>query len=116
MIAVVAPEAPPLSHGDVLGLLLSVEGFLFAAITLSATLSVPNRGARRYEWLKPDRILVVAAFALLLIGAGALVPWGAVYLGGSWQGGAIAVEGSVLLVAVVSQPLLALLLAMSARR
>ncbi len=112
----VAASEVPLGHGEVLGLLLGVEGFLFAAISLSVTLAAPNQPARRYEWLKPDRLLIGAASALTLIGLGALIAWGGLYLGGHWNGWASFGEGAALMLAVVAQPAFAFLLAMSARR
>lgn len=112
----IAASDASLGHKDVLGLLLGVEGFLFAAITLSVTLAAPNQPARKYEWLRPERVLIGAASALTVIGLGALIAWGGLYLGGDWNGWATFGEGTALLLAVVAQPAFAVLLALSARR
>lgn len=107
----------PLGHGDALGMLLSVEGFLFAAIALSATLAEPNKDLPpRHPRLKPELILMGAAWSLVAIGLGAGVAWSGVYVGGSYQGFMRLLEGTFILIAVVAQPVLAFLLAMSARR
>lgn len=112
-MSAVAAESP-LSHGDVLGLLLGVEGFLFAAITLAVTLAGPNQPARKYESLKPKVLLLGVSATLLLVGTGAFVSWGGLYLGGEWAGMPNAVEAVALLIAIVAQPVFAFLLTLAA--
>jgi len=112
-----AAAAAPLSHGDVLSQLLGVEGFLFAAISLAVTLSTPNQVRRpQYPRLRPEKLLLWAIAVLTLVGLGALVAWGGLYLGGAWAGIPTLIEGAVLLIAVVAQPIIALLLTLAARQ
>lgn len=117
LITAAAAETASLAHGDALGLLLSVEGFMFAAISLAVTLNGPDpQRPRKYRRLKPEGLLVGAAVALCVISLGALSAWAAIYTGGDYRGHAEAVEAVALLVAVVGQPVIALLLALAARR
>lgn len=112
-----ATAAAPLSHGDVLSQLLGVEGFLFAAISLAVTLSTPNQVRRpQYPRLKPEKLLLWAVAVLAIVGLGALVAWGGLYLGDDWVGIPTFVEGAALLIAVVAQPIVALLLTLAARQ
>jgi hypothetical protein len=118
LIAVAAAaEAASLTHGDTLTLLLGVEGFMFAAITLAVTLNAPDqRRQPRHPKLRPEELLLGAVAALALVGCGALVSWGALFVGGSYRGLAVALEAGGLLVGILAQPVTALLLALAARR
>jgi hypothetical protein len=117
LIAAAAAETASLSHGDSLGLLLSVEGFMFAAITLAVTLGASDQKRQsKHPRLDPERLLLGAAAALCFVGAGAATAWASIFTGGDYRGHAEAVEAVALLVAVLGQPVIAVLLALAARR
>lgn len=117
LLTTAAAETASLSHGDSLGLLLSVEGFMFAAISLAVTLGAPDQTRQpRYPRLDPEVLLLGAAAALCLVATGALVAWLSIFAGGSYRGPAEAVEAGALLLAVMGQPAIALLLTLAARR
>lgn len=117
MITAAASETVPLSQGTSLGVLLSVEGFLLAAITLTVTLAAPDQTRQpRHPRLNPEVLRFGAVAALWLVGVGAVVTWASIFTGGDYRGAVVAVEAGALLVAVVGQPVLALLLALAARR
>lgn len=106
-----------LSHGESLGLLLTVEGFMFAAISLAVTLSAPNpKRQQRHPRLDPERLLMGASLSLCAVAVGAVTAWASLFVGGDWQGLAHAVEGVALLAGVVVQPVIAVLLTLAARR
>jgi hypothetical protein len=110
---VIAATVQPLTDGDVLGLLLGVEGFLFAAITLSVTLGSPNQPARRFESLNPDKILLGAVVTLAVISLGAASAWVSLFRGRGCIDVSTAVEAGALLVAIVAQPVFAFLLTLA---
>ena len=113
----VAAEADSLSNGDLLTLLLSVEGFMFAAITLAVTLNAPDpKRQRKYPKLKVEALLLGAVGTLSFVGVGALSAWSLIFTGGAYRGHAEAVGALALLLGVVAQPVIALLLALAARR
>lgn len=117
LITAAAIETASLSPGDTLGRLLSVEGFMFAAISLAVTLNAPDpKRPRKHPRLKPEALLLGAAAALCVVGVGALSAWASIYTGGHYRGHAAAVQAAALLVAVLGQPAVALLLALAARR
>lgn len=117
MITAAAAESASLSHGESLALLLSVEGFMFAAISLAVTLNAPDpKRQRRYPKLKPEALLLGAAATLCLVGLGAVSAWASIFIGGDYRGHAQAVEAGALLLAVLGQPVIALLLTLAARR
>lgn len=117
MITAAAVETASLSHGDALGKLLSVEGFMLAAIALTVTLAAPDLTRQPlYPRLNPEALRLGAVAALWLVGVGAAVAWASIFTGGDYRGLAVAVEAGALLIAVVGQPVIALLLALAARR
>lgn len=117
LAAAAAAETASLSHADSLGLLLSIEGFMFAAISLAVTLGAPDQTRQpRHPRLKPESLLLGAAGALCLVAVGALVAWLSIFAGGSYRGHAEAAEAGALLLAVLGQPTIALLLTLAARR
>ncbi|MCW2667748.1 MAG: hypothetical protein JWN57_2710 [Frankiales bacterium] len=117
LITAAAAETASLSHGDSLGLLLSVEGFMFAAITLAVALGASDQMRQtRHPRLEPEKLLLGAAAALCLVGAGAATAWASIFTGGDYRGHAEAAEATALLVAVLGQPVIAVLLALAARR
>jgi hypothetical protein len=117
LLTAAAAETASFSHGDSLGLLLSVEGFMFAAISLAVTLGVADQTRQpRHPRLDPEALLLGAAGVLCLVGVGALVAWLSIFAGGSYRGHAEAVEAGALLLAVLGQPAIALLLTLAARR
>jgi hypothetical protein len=112
-----AAEAASVSHGDSLSLLLGVEGFMFAAISLAVTLNAPDqRRQPKHPKLRPEKLLLGAVVALALVSCGALAGWAALFLGGSYRGFAVALQAGGLLVGILAQPVIALLLALAARR
>ena len=73
MLAAAAAETAALSHGDSLSLLLSVEEFMFAAVSLAVTLGAADQTRQpRYPRLNPEALLLGAATTLCLVGVGAL--------------------------------------------
>jgi len=117
LAAATAPDTIPLSQGTTLGLLLSVEGFLLAAITLTVALAAPDQTRQpKYPNLHPEALRFGALAVLWLIAVGALVAWASIFTGGDFRGLAVGVEAGALLVAVVGQPIIALFLALAARR
>lgn len=114
---VAAADEATVSHGDTLSLLLSVEGFMFAAISLAVTLGAPDqRRQPKFPKLKPEKLLLGAVASLSLVAVGALASWVLLFTGGSYRGLAVALEAGALLVGILAQPVIALLLALAARR
>jgi len=117
LTAAAAAESASLSHGDSLGLLLGVEGFLLAAITLAIALGAPDQTRQPlYVWLNAEMLRFGAVAVLVIVSLGAGAAWASLFVGGKYQGLAVAFEAGALLVAIVGQPVLALLLALAARR
>ncbi len=113
--AAAAEVVEGLTFSGALTALLTTESLLFAALNLAASLSTP--GGRRIRRLPlPGRVIGGGAVgALILVAVGALAAWAELFLCDfptALSGILIAVA---LLVAIVAQPVLAVLLALGLR-
>lgn len=111
----VAVEAG-LATSQALHLLLTMEGFLLAVISLSVSLGAPGRVRQARTLIPPAGIAWTAAVLALLTSVGALAAWWGLYArGGDWLPLPQIVIGFVLLAAIVAQPVIAFSLAAGLR-
>lgn len=108
-----AASANGLTDFGVLSLLLTTASLLFAALTLSASLSAGSSlafGARTS--VPPAALAFTAAGVLSTVAAAAVLAWTDLFLGSDWPSGWNGrLEAVALLVAIVAQPSIALLIA-----
>lgn len=110
-------QPSPLSDGDALSLLLGVEGFLFAAVTLAVTLSQPApKRPQRFEMLKPEWLMIAAVAVLAVVGLGGVAAWTGLRADGGFDGRSGCIVGAALLVGIIGMPLIALLLVLGSLR
>lgn len=111
-----ALESPALTDAQALSTLLVVEGFLLAAISLAITLDAPNQvRPRSFRVIKPTHIVRGAACVLVVLAIGAVSAWCQIFTGGEFEGFTRAVIAGALLLAVVVQPVIAVLLAFGSK-
>lgn len=117
LLVLTASGAATLPNGDALGLLLSAQGFLLAAVALAVSLGAPAQVRQlRYRMLKPSRIMNFAVALMALLSVGAVAAWWGLLSTGAFrhlQGLSIGVS---LMAAILGMPLVALGLVLGAKR
>lgn len=99
-----------------LGVLLTTESLIFAALTLTLTVLEIARGRVLRLPSSPLALSVAIVVVLGLVAAGAFVAWSQVFTGSvvrPWPQATIAIA---LLIAIVAQPIVALALVLGFRR
>jgi hypothetical protein len=105
-----------LTKFGVLSLLLTTEGLLFAALTVGVSLSASSTFGSRTV-VAPALLGFIAAGVLAAVGAAAALAWADLFLAPAWPSKLPGqVEAFVLLLAIVAQPLIALLAAVGVWR
>jgi hypothetical protein len=99
------------TKNDVFFELITVEGFLFAALSISTTLASGDRfGAT--TWGPPWLLAVVSAVFLSAVAVAAALAWVDLFAGGAWpHQWDRRLEAIGLLLAVVAQPMISIVLA-----
>jgi hypothetical protein len=100
---------------DALTLLLTVEGLLFAALSIGVAVARPQLGEVQ-TWI-PFGLSLAAAVVIALVAVGAWSAWSHIYeaKAGAPDAAKLEVQGIALAGAIVAQPLFALVIAMFAR-
>lgn len=94
---------------------LTVEGFLLATVSLAVTLGAPRKG-RVAKMLVPASVIALSAASLsILVGVAAAASWVGLFGEGTLLPLRQLVVAVVLLLALVAQPVIAVLLALGAR-
>lgn len=116
-MSILTSAAPAgLTKFGLLSLLLTTEGLLFAALTVSVSLSASSTFGSRTV-LAPALLGFIAAGVLAAVGAAAALAWADLFLATAWPADWTGrLEASVLLLAIVAQPLIALLIAVGVWR
>ncbi|MDF2146759.1 hypothetical protein [Knoellia sp. p5-6-4] len=104
-----------LTYVQALPVLLTVEGFLLAVISLAVTLGTPGRRRPAGTPIPPSAIAWCAAGLAIVVAVGALSAWLGMYTGDTWLPFPQLVIAASLLLAVVAQPVIAVLMAMGLR-
>ncbi len=93
---------------DALTLLLTVEGLLFAALSIGVATAQRQLGETRSRW--PLIMSLTAVGVILLVAVGACSAWSHIYEthAGAPDATDLEIEGIALIAAIVAQPLLAL--------
>jgi hypothetical protein len=108
---IVTASATGAAGPALLSLLLTTEGLLFAALTVSVSLSASSTFGPRTS-ISPATLAFIAAAVLAIVAAAALLAWTDLFLGNNWpEGWNGRLEVLVLLFAIVAQPLIALVIA-----
>lgn len=107
--------SPAITDAQVLTTFLSVEGFLLATISLTATLGAPGRKRPAPLPVRAEAIAMGAAVLSMLVGAAGVAAWFGMYSEGSLLPPRQLLIAVVLLSVVVAQPVVAFLLALGAR-
>lgn len=106
-----ATADPGYTKVGTLQLLVTVQGLLFAAIGAAFGLTGQSTLGRAFS-IRPHKIAAGAAVLLGLIGAGATLAWVDLFGGCGWPDRwVVRIEVSLLLAAIVMQPVLAVALA-----
>jgi hypothetical protein len=115
-IAAVAASPTGLTKLGLLALLLTTEGLLFAALTVGVSLSASSTFGPRTV-IPPAALAFIAAGLLALVGTAAVLAWTDLFLGNNWPAAWNGrLEAIGLLLAIVAQPLIALLVALGVWR
>jgi hypothetical protein len=93
-----------------LSMLLTTEGLLFAALTIGVSLATGSMHGSR-TIVRPAALAASAAIVLGVLGTAAVAAWSDLFLGANWPDGwNHRLEAGALLVAIVAQPLIALVI------
>lgn len=93
-------------------MLLTTEGLLFAALTIGLSLAAGSTHGSRTV-VRPAALAATAALVLGILGVAAVAAWSDLFLGASWPDGWNRRLGAAaLLLAIVAQPLIALVITM----
>ncbi len=106
-----AAAEPVIAKSDVLLALVTVEGLLFAALSISATMA--SGGTFGAKTLGPPWLLAVISAAILgLVSAAAVLSWIDLFGGSNWPSSSDRLfEALGLLLAIVAQPAVAIIIA-----
>jgi hypothetical protein len=110
-IHVLSATSSDLTKNDVFIALVTVEGLLFAALSISATLASGSKfGAP--TWGPPWVLAVASAIVLIVVAVAVLLAWIDLFTGHAWPHHSDRqIEAIGLLVAIVAQPTLAAVIA-----
>lgn len=106
-----AMQAQPFTTGNLLTALLTTEGLVFTAVSVSVSIGGKSAFGPKPQ-LPTGAMAFVAALTLVLVAVGAGLAWADLFGGKHWPSGGNSQTGAVaLLVAIVVQPVLALSIA-----
>jgi hypothetical protein len=106
-----AAGSSELTKNDVFIALVTVEGLLFAALSISATLA-GGEAIRARTWGPPWLLSVVSAVILVLVALAVVLAWADLFGGGAWPHHSDRqLEALGLLLAIVAQPGVAIVIA-----
>lgn len=95
------------THLDVLTLLVTTEGLLFAALTIGVSMSASS-AFKAKTLVPPDFLVLIAAAVLCIVGSAAVLAWKDLFLANHWPSGKDSrLEAVALLFPIVAQPLIA---------
>lgn len=110
-VAALVASTTGIAKPGLLMLLLSTEGLLFAALTVSVSLAASSTFGPRTV-VAPEALAFIATGILAIVGAAAALAWTDLFVGSNWPSGWNSrFETIALLFAIVAQPLVALLIA-----
>lgn len=100
---------------QLLGYFLTIEGFLLAAVSLSASLGTPDQKRPSLLPFNVHWITIIAAAISGVAGAGAVISWFGVYinLDGKFLSLPNILQATFLIIAAIAQPTLALFLSLA---
>lgn len=104
-----------MSDAEALGTLLAVESFMLAVLSLTATLSAPGRKRVSALPVRAEQLALGVAGVVVTLGLGASLAWGGLYFGGAWRPLREAAIAAILLIAILAQPVVAVLMAIGVR-
>lgn len=104
---------PALSNVQALSLLLTVESFLLATLNIAITLSAPGR--KRVARIRKIPVPEISAGLIVVVAVGALSAWLGMYSGSNWLPFQEIIIAGALLIAIVAQPIFAILIAYGMR-
>lgn len=106
----VATSAVGITEPQILAALLTIEGLLFAALSISVSLTAGSTFGRRTP-ISPRWLAVSAVLVLVVVAAGATLSWSQLFCGANWPHSLWGqLEALALLVAICAPPLLAVLI------
>ena len=88
---------------------------MLAVVSLTATLGAPGRSRVPDLVVSPFALAMSAAVAIGFLGVGAVLCWSGMYVGGSWRPLRDVGVASALLVAILFQPVFAVMVALGLR-
>jgi hypothetical protein len=99
------------SKANTLSSLLTTEGLLFAALSISVSLAASSTFGPK-TIVAPSMLAFIAAGVLTVVASAAVLAWTDIFAGSSWPAGWNArLEALALLFAILVQPLVALVIA-----
>lgn len=104
-----------MTDAQALATLLTVESFLLAVMSLTATLTAPGRSRVSALPIGGVPLAFGLAGTIGFLAVGAVMCWGGMYVGGAWRPPREGFIAVALLVAVVAQPVVAVLMALGVR-
>jgi hypothetical protein len=112
LLGVAATTPDTFTKGNMLSALLTTEGLLFAALSISVSLSGSSTFGPK-TIIPPTALAFVAAGILSVVAIAAGFAWVDLFAGDKWPAGSDArVEALALLFAIVAQPVIALVIAL----
>lgn len=106
--------APAFTDANALAVLLTAEGLLFAALSVSVSLSNVGNRPRKMD-MSPYAMGIVAATVIAVIAFGAFAAWWEIFVPDWPSGRGRSVFAVAILVAIVAQPAMTVLIARSLR-
>jgi hypothetical protein len=100
---------------EALSTLLTGESFMLAVVSLTASLGAPGRSRVSALPVPPFKLALAAAGAVGLFALGAILAWSGMYVGGSFRPAREACIAVIILLAVLFQPVFALIVAFGVR-
>ncbi|MCZ9633414.1 hypothetical protein [Rhodococcus sp. BH5] len=104
-----------MTDAQALSTFLTVESFMLAVLSLTATIAAPGRRRVSALPVKPTQLAFGVAGVVTVLAVGAVLSWGGIYVGGSWRPVREVILAAILLFAVVAQPVIAGLMAIGLR-
>ncbi|WP_459954624.1 hypothetical protein [Mycobacterium avium] len=108
-------ERAQMTDAEALTTLLTVEAFLIAVLTLTATLVAPGQSRVPALPVSGFKLAMSAAIAVCVVAVGAVCAWAGMYVGGSLRPAREVAVAAILLLAVLFHPIFAVVLALGVR-
>lgn len=104
-----------MTDAQALSTLLTVESFMLAVISLTATFSAPGRARLSGLPVSGVQLALGLAGTISFLAIGAVLCWAGMYVGGTWRPLREVIVAITLLVAIIVQPVVAFLMALGVR-